>query len=148
MRLFIEIIAFWMRMDLCDDLVSLNWNNFYEDVRLDKKVNILNENILNTVNKHVPLRKISVHRSPALWITSEIRREMKRRGELYRLFLCTRVVSVYDEHKRQRNRIQTLIRGARVRYYNKRFGAISRPAQLWNELRRLGKLKSRLQPVS
>lgn len=55
---------------LCNDLASLNWN--YGDVGLDERIDIFNENILNTIYKHAPLRKINVRKSPGPWITSDI----------------------------------------------------------------------------
>lgn len=136
------------------DLEGADWGGFHSDnvffadsifvasAEVNELVNNLNNNIINAVQRHAPLRRVATSRSPAPWVTSDIKQQMRKRNRLHRLFLRNRSASVYAQFKTVRNCVQARIRTARTQYCNNKFNNLHQPSLLWREIRRLGQIRS------
>lgn len=71
---------------------------------------------------------------------------MRKQNRLRKLFLRTRQPIAFSEFRRYRDHIRSIIRAAREGYYLTKFDTLTRPAQLWGELCRLGQRRRRELP--
>ena len=101
------------------DLQRENWDSIY-------KCNEVNESysrflhIFNKVsNTHAPLKKAKIkHKAYKPWITSGLMKSMKVRDNLYKKWLITRNDVFLNKYKLYRNKIATINKIYRVRFYN------------------------------
>ena len=97
-------------------LNDLNLTNF-EPVLFcadpNKAASLFIQLLTSIVNKHAPLRRKRVkYESNPAWLTPEIRSEMKKRDALKK-------AKRFDDYKKQRNKVLTLVRKAKKMYFEK-----------------------------
>ena len=115
----LEIFRDFQRDSFKFDLQKENWDSIY-------KCNEVNESysrflhIFNKVsNIHAPLKKAKIkHKAYKPWITSGLMKSMKVRDNLYKKWLITRNDVFLNKYKLYRNKIATINKIYRVRFYN------------------------------
>ncbi|XP_074107215.1 uncharacterized protein LOC141532664 [Cotesia typhae] len=115
----------------------LEFNSEYPSV--DDSVSHLNSNILNIIDSIAPERMVRVSRPPAPWITNEIRDLQRRRDRLYRIF--RRSGFAYTEYCNVRRLVKKRIIEAKKNHLQSCFRYARSPKTIWNDFRRLGRLK-------
>ncbi|XP_020295078.1 uncharacterized protein LOC109860420 [Pseudomyrmex gracilis] len=124
------------------DILRIDWSDLDSSVSLDDKVDILNQCLLQCVNKHAPLRRGRFKNLPAPWLSLDIKNAMRRRDKARRKWRRDHKVESYDIFKRLRNDVQRSVRTAKNDYYLSIFSNKSSGAT-WTELRRLGLIQSK-----
>lgn len=117
---------------------SLNWGNVYLCNGLEDKVKILEDNILALYDKYVPVKFISKKRNPCPWLNNEIKGLMKQRDILYRRYIRTKDLLVWEEYRTIRNRVKRIVRDARNKYLTEALSIEKSSKEMWNILRNNG----------
>ena len=102
--------------DLCSHpaIVDCNWSS----TQLQSKWDNFKTAFLQISNKHAPfqVRRLKDRSSP--WITQEIINLMYRRDYLKRKSIQLKDDRLYDDYRRVRNDVTSMIRNAKQAYYN------------------------------
>ncbi len=85
-----------------------NWNEVFNTSNVDEKVNKFTATLTNLLDQCLPERSIKFHPSEKPWITSQIKREIKKRQQAYTrgdtdkyLDLCLRLnLGIIDRKRR------------------------------------------------
>ena len=117
------------------DLQRENWDSIY-------KCNEVNESysrflhIFNKVsNIHAPLKKAKIkHKAYKPWITSGLMKSMKVRDNLYKKWLITRNDVFLNKYKLYRNKIATINKIYRVRFYNDILTKSDNMKKMWDNI--------------
>jgi len=133
--------------------VSHPWNPYfdicylfetlYRSDDIDSKVAIFNNHLLDCYDKHAPLRCISPKHLPAPWLTTNIKDKMVERNRARRTWRRWRTDSNYTRYKKLRNKVQSLVRDAKMKYYLDVFNVPGEPCTIWKRLKNLGLIKSK-----
>lgn len=104
---------------------------------------MLNVVLLETFDKHAPLKSIQARKVPAPWITVELKEAMKKRNAARRLWRRRRDDNSYRNFKKLRNEVQCRVRSAKSAYYLDAFKRSGNSVETWKRLRYLGLIKAR-----
>ena len=114
---------------------NFNEEKFLEDLNHDiatqpslddvnKSYNTLHDHLLNTIDKHAPLKTLSRKESKNLlkpWITTGIISSIKQRNRYYHVYIKSQQKTWYAKYKTYRDKINHLIRKSRNNYYKNYF---------------------------
>ena len=103
---------------LRNNALLVDWNFLYDpdiDIYSDK----INNAILSIANEAIPNRSITINRSDPPWITSCIKRHIRRRKRAYRKAKTTGYDSDWIKFKKLRNNVVSLIRNSKRSFYDK-----------------------------
>lgn len=151
----IKIERRFERLVLCRDFKNFQEQDFYTEVSqidwtdlmtsecIDCKVQILNDKLLECLDRHAPLKQIRFSNLPAPWLSDEIRGAMRERDAVRKIWRRNRSVASHDRFRALRNKVQSLIRTAKKNYYLAIFGRKNDQATTWNKLRHLGLIKAK-----
>ncbi|XP_046626165.1 uncharacterized protein LOC124307960 [Neodiprion virginianus] len=78
------------------DIEACDWSQVFTATSIDTKVDLLNTFVLETINKHAPVRKAQLRRPPAPWLDNNIKTLVRERDALYKAFRRTRSLVVRD----------------------------------------------------
>lgn len=121
------------------DLEEADWSEFFEVRSLDSKVEIFNSLVTDCLDRHAPIRQVSVKNSPAPWLTSDIKEAMTRRDRARRAWKKNRGnSSLHLEFRKLRNQAQKMIKDAKSRHYIDVFRSAGDVRAIWSELRKFG----------
>ena len=96
-----------------NELQSTNFSHVLLNADPNEATNIFIKTLMSIVDKHAPLRRKRVkYESNPSWLTNNIRSEMKKRDDLKK-------AKLFDEYKKQRNKVLNLVRKAKKAYFNK-----------------------------
>ena len=73
--------------------------------------------LMQSIDKHAPLKSKRVGNKKALWITDHLRREMHKRDFLKKKAMLDRKESTWDQYKRSRNQTNNEIKKAKRKYF-------------------------------
>lgn len=136
----INIIRRQPRTLLCNNLKNFNEQNFLKELKefdwtevilansIDDKVDIFNNTIISHFNKHAPLQRILFKNLSAPWLTEGIKRCMRERDKLRRVWRKDRKAASYNSFKMKRNQVQNMVRNAKTTYYLTIFSREENPA--------------------
>ncbi|XP_068993484.1 uncharacterized protein [Neodiprion pinetum] len=88
------------------DIEACDWSQVFTATSIDAKVDLLNTFVLETINKHAPVRKAQLRRPPAPWLDNNIKTLMRERDALYKAFRRTRSLVVRDKYRVLRGRVK------------------------------------------
>ena len=66
---------------------KLDWNKAFENLSVDEKVEFLNKTLLNIFRNYIPNKKIKCDYRQPLWMTDIIKKSLKERCKLTKIFL-------------------------------------------------------------
>ena len=92
----------WFEVELLDDI--------------NAKVIRFNELITYLYDQHAPLITRRVTHPPAPWLSPQIRNLMKQRDKAYSKYKRRRTTDLHELYKKLRNRVNQMIRNAKIRY--------------------------------
>ena len=113
-----------------DDLLNSSLSKIYQYRDPDKALNFWISTFVEIYDKHAPIRIQRVKHNPKPpWITEEILKEMKIRDQ----FKAKNSV----EFKEQRNKVTSIIRKAKYKYYQELISNNKNPKSVWNAINKL-----------
>ena len=129
---------------------DINENNFQDDLKetewniLNKDTDSLSNHLVNTVltclNNHAPEKDIlvDVRWGHNKWWTNEIKLEIKNRDTKYKRAIITGTEEDWNEFKKTRNNVVTLIRNQKKSYYNEKIDEVKNDSEeMWKTLKLL-----------
>lgn len=110
---------------------------------MDRKLEFINAAVLNALDRHAPVRRVSVRRTAAPWLSPAIRDLMRARDRARRAW---RRYGGCDRHAifaELRNRVQLQVRRAKSAYYVRTLSRARASRDIWAHMRNLGLVRSR-----
>lgn len=106
--------------------------------RVNEKVKNFTSAIIDTFNKHAPLKTFITSHNKKPWVTADIRALMVRREKLYRSAKMFRTPTAVANYKQARNKVNSELATSKNSYIAERLNSAPSPACKWRELRKLG----------
>ena len=97
---------------LSTELNQTDWNSLKDD-NVDLYAQNVNDRITHLVNKHIPNKTVHVRKSDPSWLTTNIKRLMRKRKRYYDQYKRTKNQSDFNNYKHIRNQVTSLIRKAK-----------------------------------
>ena len=86
-------------------------------------------------NKHAPLKTINIqNKSCKPWITSGLKKSIKRRDKLYKKWLVTQYIAWYNKYKLYRNKIVSINKYYRALYYSMVLTNSNNTKKMWDNI--------------
>jgi hypothetical protein len=120
------------------DAVDMPWHEINTLTDINDKVALFNEMLFTVFDKHAPICTARPRRRPMPWITAEILDARRERDKLRRQFKRCGREADFKLFKIQRNRVKSLCRNAKLRYFHEQFTQNKSSSKLWENVRRLG----------
>jgi len=118
------------------DIESLPWHLMYRMAEIDSKVDFFTDAILQVINTHAPLKKVTGKTRPYQpWITPNIRLMQSLRNKALNKFKETKKSEHWIYYKQLRNLTTSAIRSEKKAYLNYKFSNCSQK-QKWQELKK------------
>ena len=130
--------------ELLNDAFTAPWPSVYHQYDINSKIAALNQIITDIFDKHAPMKKVKAKRPPTPWFTKEIKLLMKSRDRAYSVFKISKCSSHKTEYKRLRNKVNQLIRNAKLRYYYNLFNSQTNMKLIWKDLKNIGVGKTKV----
>ena len=94
--------------------------------------------LMQSIDKHAPLKSKRVGNKKASWITDHLRREMHKRDFLKKKAMLDRKQSALDQYKRARNQTNNEIKKAKRKYLTDNLEVSkSNPKKTWHLINEL-----------
>lgn len=109
----------------------------------------LTENLIIALDEYAPKQNKNIKAKWAnkLWWNEEIMIEMKERDKLYKRAILTKIDQDWENFKQKRNKVVTLIRTAKITYYNKKIDETkNNSTEMWKTLKGLIKVENKKCP--
>lgn len=133
-----------------DDAVELPWHNIVSMTDINSKISFFNDMILYIFDKHAPVRTIRSKHKHLPWLTKEIMNLRRERDRARRLFSRTKLERDYNRFKALRNKVKSMCRNAKLKYFHSLFRSGQPSSVLWANVRRFRVVppKSSAQSIS
>ena len=99
------------------DLQQKAWSDIETLNDLNDMWSMWKDLLMQSIDKHAPLKSKRVGNERALWITDHLRREMHKRDFLKKKAMLDREQSTWDQYKRARNQTNNEIKKAIRKYF-------------------------------
>lgn len=97
---------------------QIDWNSL-QDQDIDIYSNKMKNSIMGIAKESIPNKNITIHPSDPPWITSLIKRHIRKRKRAYRIAKNTGQASDWTKFKKLRNKVVSMIRNSKKTFYNK-----------------------------
>lgn len=136
------------------DFKALNENLFYQDLQqlplnnmfylksIDDKVELLNSNLLDLFNKHIPLKTVRITKKKAPWLTDNIRLLMTQRDKARSDYKKSPSKPKWEYYKQIRNATNHALSSEKRAYFSY-VAKSKKPKELWSELKGLNISKNK-----
>jgi len=131
-----------------DDAKNVPWNQIYDCDTCDKKVQLLNDFLLQLLDKHAPIRTVKVKNDNPPWMSNELRVMIDERDKTRVKSLRTKDPKDCELHKNLKNKTKQQIRNAKIRYYHQIFNANQSPSKIWANIRKMGIGKAKQNKIN
>ena len=91
------------------DLNDIDWNSIKNN-DIDEYANNLTECITKIAKKHIPNKDIKIRKSDPAWLTTDIKRLMRKRKRLYDKYKRSKNITDFEIYKNIRNKVTFEIR--------------------------------------
>jgi hypothetical protein len=119
------------------DIENLPWHLMYRMAQIDSKVDFFTDGILEVINIHAPLKKVTGKTRPYQpWITHNIRLMQRLRNKALDKFKKSKKSEHWVYYKQLRNLTTSAIRSEKKAYLNYKFTNCSQK-QKWQELKKV-----------
>ena len=105
-------------MSFSRDLDNTDWNSLRND-DMDTYTNNITEHITKLANKHIPNKEIKVRKSDPSWLTTNIKRLMRKRKRLYNKYKKSKTNTDFEAYKNARNKVTFEIRKSKKNQLDK-----------------------------
>lgn len=123
---------------LVDAFNTVDWRSYYQMSDSNVQLEFLNSVLQNLHDSFVPIRTITRNKKVNPWFDSTICKSIVDRDLLFKKWKMSKNEADHSMFKRARNRVNTLIRHAKERYYASRLDTKLPSKQLWNNIKNLG----------
>lgn len=117
------------------DLHSFNWDLIYSLENVDDMVEFWNTNITLLFDVHAPLKTVRITKSPAPWLTENLRLLMSLRDKAFAKFKRLKTDALWNEYKALRNLVNMNIKSEKRAYLQHKFQTNLK--EFWKTLRYL-----------
>lgn len=124
--------------ELISECSNISWQDLFDSDSIDVKVKILINRLSSLYEKYVPEKKISNKKNSCPWLNQNIRKLMNDRDCLYKRYVRTKDLLVWEQYKLLRNRIKTILRDARNEHFKRLFETNKSSQDLWRILKDQG----------
>jgi hypothetical protein len=102
------------------ELSSINWEECcLDELHIDEVYANWFRCFENIVKKHIPSRTVEIRPKDKPWFTSEIRKAIRKRNRLLKKHWVKKTTFTWQRYKVQRKSTTSLIRDAKISYYQK-----------------------------
>ncbi|XP_046601966.1 uncharacterized protein LOC124295579 [Neodiprion lecontei] len=115
---------------------------------MDERLSIFNNLTNKVLDCAVPVREFTLRRSPAPWISLDIRSLMKKRNACYQSFKRSRSVEVFAEYVAYRRDVKRALAAAKTTYIQEWFNTCGGARSFWREMENLGLAKCKKPPAA
>ena len=117
---------------------QFDWNSA-KDQNIDKYANNINQSIISIASHCIPNRNVTIRSQEPLWITSEIKRLIRKRKRAYRKVKRTNKDSDWLKFRTLRNMVTKLIKESKLAHQNRQVENLKNnskhPKQWWSCLK-------------
>lgn len=117
-------------------LESIDFNEIFEIINLNDKINFLTSKIINVFDLHAPLRTVRVTKPKAEWLTDPLKIMIRERQKLLSKFKKSKSATDWQAYKHMRNYTTLSIREEKKAYIRYIHGT-NDSKKLWSTLRSL-----------
>ena len=100
------------------DLQQKAWSDIETHIDHNDMWSKWKDMLMQSIDRHAPLKSKRVGNEKALWITNRLRREMHKRDFLKKKAILNRKQSTWDQYKRACNQTNNEIKKAKRKYFN------------------------------
>ena len=130
-----------------EDLSNVDWNNLIAETDLNKAVQNVTNKIIETGEKNIPVKYITVRPKDPPWMCNYIRKTIRKRKRLHRKAKKSNNPDTWRKFRNIRNKCVNLIRDAKSKYMEKQASLLNSPdtpvRNWWKLLRDLSGLPSK-----
>ncbi|MES9994358.1 MAG: reverse transcriptase family protein [Candidatus Thiodiazotropha sp.] len=105
-------------LSLSRDLDNTDWSALKSD-DIDTYTNNVTERITELAKKHIPNKDIKVRKSDPPWLTTNIKRLMRKRKRLYDKYKKSKNINDFETYKNARNKVTFEIRQSKQKQLDK-----------------------------
>ena len=105
-------------MSFSRDLDNTDWKSLGND-DMNTYTNNITEHITKLANKHIPNKEIKVRKSDPSWLTTNIKRIMRKRKRLYNKHKKSKTNTGFEAYKNARNKVTFEIRKSEKNQFDK-----------------------------
>ena len=104
--------------DFYKDLIRVDFDKIFLEKNIDKKIQILNDLILDLFSIHAPLRECRVTKPFAPWLNDDIKNSQKMRNKALQKYKKSKLPADWGIYKSLRNQTVSIVRRAKKIYLN------------------------------
>ena len=120
------------------ELKETDFSSVYSEKNPKKAWNSLKSILTNVFDNYAPVISKRVKGKTSSWLARDIKKEMNDRDKLHRKFRKSRSDLDSQSYKKQRNKVNIMVRKAKSNYYRNLLTESSRdPKRFWNTLKRI-----------
>ena len=101
---------------LKNDLKNADWSPVYISHSIWDSLQAFNRILTELFDRHVPFATKKTNTNISPWLTVELKNEMDYRNVLQQKFCKSKTTENYEKYKRQRNKVNNLIKRAKQNY--------------------------------
>lgn len=117
------------------DIAAFQWETIYSFTNVNQMVDFVTSNLTTIFNIHAPMKTVKISKSPAPWITDNMRLLMRLRNKAQSKYLKSKTDSNWEDYRRLRNLVTLTLRSEKKAYLSHKFK--TDPANFWRVLRLL-----------
>lgn len=122
----------------CADIRNTDWSQVLEEVDPELALKVFTDLLMPIVDKHAPLRRMTVRNIASPWLDAELKEYMKKRDQLKSEASLSRDIGIWERYKQLRNFVTKLNRTKKRIYYEHKFEEAKLDRnKLWNTLNQL-----------
>lgn len=112
--------------------------------QVDTLISSLEDALITALDRHAPIKTFFVNKPPKLWLTDQLKSQIKEKNRLYKKANRGGSVLDFDTYRIFRDNLTIELRQAKDNYLATKLFAINDSKCLWRELRILGLVKPTL----
>ena len=116
--------ANWEDMKL--DLQNTEWENIFREANIDDMAKKWTEKYLEVIHRHIPTKIVRIDQNDAPWMSTKVKKYIKKRNRAYRKAKSTNQVKDWDKFKGLRNTTAAMIEEAKASHTRKLEDKINR----------------------
>jgi len=120
------------------DLVNINWDQIFFMTNIDDQCCLIESNIRNLFNKHVPLKKRLVKFCDTPWFNDDIKSEINKRNLAYRKWKRYRTPEFKNAYVTLRKKVILMIKEAKAQFYERKFSGAINTKATWKIIKDIG----------
>ena len=100
-------------------LSVVDWDGIFRNDDIDIITNTITNTILDAANKTIPNRYITVKKDNPPWITTKIKKYIRRKNRIHKKAKKTNTIGQWEKFRKIRNKCNKLILNAKQSYFDK-----------------------------